>query len=744
MPGRRSILDLLAATLCSLLAGPAGLAAESRVLDPAMHHLRRGAPREWADFPEVAEAPELVLWFDAAANPAERTLRLRHRDLKQAWVVRLNGEPLATLPRDEQDVVTHWAVPAGLLRDGANELRVGCPSKVPAVPPAEGASDDVLIGEVALIDAPRAAALSEATVDVTVLDADGDAATPCRITVVDHRGVLASLGNPSDARLAVRPGVVYAADGRAKLSLPAGRYTLYAGRGFAYSLDEAAVDLRPGDAAARTLRVRKVVPTDGLVAADTHVHTFTFSRHGDATADERMLTLAGEGIELPVATDHNVAVDYDAAAAATGTRRRFTPVLGVELTTPALGHFNVFPLPGGGKLPDWRAPAWAALRRSIDQAAPGGGIGIDGPVVVLNHARDLHGGFRPFDPARHVSLTGEDLDGWDLPANAMEVINSAATQTDPMVLYRDWFGMLNRGVMLTPVGASDSHDVSRYIVGQARTYVRVGAADPGHVDVARAARAMREGRVLVSYGLLADVVVAGRFRPGDVVPAAAVGPDGLAVTARVLGPAWARATRVTLFANGVPIHEEAIGPGEGEAGGRLEAAGVRLEPTGVKWERTWTLSRPRHDLWLAVVATGPGVAGPHWPTAKPYQPASPEWSGYVLGSTGAVRVDADGSGGFDSAFDYADRAVRAAGGDVARAAAGLATHDQAAAAQAAARLRRLAPDGFEGRARAATADAAPAVRAGFEQFLAAWAESEAARAAKVGRATGGRRPSKAE
>ena len=118
-------------------------------------------------------------------------------------------------------------------------------------------------------------------------------------------------------------------------------------------------------------------------------------------------------------------------------------------------------------------------------------------VIVLNHPRDLHLGFRPFGPARHVAPTGEALDGWELPANAVEVVNSGAQQTDVLLPVRDWFGMLNRGAILAPVGSSDSHDVSRFIVGQGRTYVRCQDDRPGEIDVAAAAKSFVEGRVLV-------------------------------------------------------------------------------------------------------------------------------------------------------------------------------------------------------------------------------------------------------
>ena len=112
--------------------------------------------------------------------------------------------------------------------------------------------------------------------------------------------------------------MIYTADGTARFGLPAGEYTLYAGRGFEYGIDSVRVSLKPGDTARKELTIRREVPTPGYVACDTHVHTLTHSGHGDATDVERAITLAGEGIELPIATDHNMQVDYHAAAVKAG------------------------------------------------------------------------------------------------------------------------------------------------------------------------------------------------------------------------------------------------------------------------------------------------------------------------------------------------------------------------------------------------------------------------------------------
>ena len=144
--------------------------------------------------------------------------------------------------------------------------------------------------------------LSEATVEVHVFDATqpGDRLpTPCRITVVNAEGALVAIAATSNDSLAARTGVIYSANGQAKFGMPAGDYTVYAGRGFEYDIDSVRLSLAPGDVVQKELVIHREVPTEGYVSCDTHIHTLTYSGHGDATLDERVVTIAGEGIELP-------------------------------------------------------------------------------------------------------------------------------------------------------------------------------------------------------------------------------------------------------------------------------------------------------------------------------------------------------------------------------------------------------------------------------------------------------------
>ena len=136
---------------------------------------------------------------------------------------------------------------------------------------------------------------NSAIIYIQVTDSDSQSGIPCRITIADKGNRLVAISAIPDQQLAVRPGVIYSSNGHAKIKVPPGRYTLYATRGFEYSLARKEVDLSNGSLSQVQLQIRREVPTRHLVSCDTHVHTLTYSGHGDATIDERMLYDCGRG-----------------------------------------------------------------------------------------------------------------------------------------------------------------------------------------------------------------------------------------------------------------------------------------------------------------------------------------------------------------------------------------------------------------------------------------------------------------
>src|SRR2546430_3772363 len=61
------------------------------------------------------------------------------------------------------------------------------------------------------------------------------------------------------------------------------------------------------------------------------------------------------------------------------------------------------------------------------------------------------------------------------------------------------------------------------------------------------------------------------------------------------------------------------------------------------WSSDVCSSDLAYDAHLVAIASGPAVAGPYWPIAKPYQPSSRVWEPRVLGATNPIWVDGDRS-----------------------------------------------------------------------------------------------------
>lgn len=687
-----SPVSLLRALLLLATCWTPLLSANELVLTSRLHHLRNEQTREWSSFPQQAEANSLDLSFKLPSKPTDSTLRLRQQDVKQIWKVAINGKMIDKLQQDENDMVRYFAVPANVLQPGNNQLTISTSSK-------RGA-DDIRVGEISLFDQPRTMVLSDGEVTIRVVDTDGKQ-LPCRLTILNQSGALSGVGAQSSTTLAVRPGVVYTANGLARLGLQAGSYQIIAGRGFEWGIDSASLTIRKGSHEKLTLTIHREVPTEGLASCDTHVHTFTYSRHGDATMEERIITTAGEGIELPIATDHNLQIDYRPVLQRLQMEKYFTPVIGNEVTT-SVGHFNIFPVPAEAPLPDHRLTTWPEIIASIRKVPKV-------QAIILNHGRDLHSNVRPLGPANHIAVTGENLHGWGFGANAMELINSGATQTDIMQLVHDWFGLLNRGYRVTPVGCSDSHDVGRHFIGQGRTYIRCADSDPGKIPVDQAVSSFLAGRVVVSYGLLTTIRINERYSMGDLVPARK--PVQVEVT--VLGPSWTRASVVELYANGKQIKKAVI---------------TANKQAGIKWKGNWQLPPFKHDVHLVAVARGPGIESLHWPTAKAYQPTSPDWTASVFSCTGATWLDVDGDGKPTSAYQYAQQLVKQTKGEIKPLLTQLANFDAAVAAQVASLLQAKTPgillqDDFQ----QALTQASETVRQGMQAYLDQWRQSQQVR-----------------
>ena len=587
------------------------------------HWLRAGGDsQEWSDSPE--DAPRsLHCYVDAGSIAGPASLLIEHDGVKRNdWRLSLNGEPLGSLEPDEHRLLSVFAIPEATLQPGRNEVLLEVEK------PDVERHDDIHVERVRIVPSTPDRWRNVGRVEVRVLDQSG-VPIPARITITDDAGALVPLGAESGEGLAVRTGVAYTASGEATFGVPAGELNIQASRGFEYSVAGRALAIAEGAIERIDFTLEHQVDIPGWTSGDTHLHTLEVSGHGDASVAERAITVVGEGLDWAVSTEHNLPLEFPAL------RDDVTVIRGVEVTTMH-GHFNVFPWPEDVPFIDLPAP-WRGIFAGMPEQA----------VAIWNHPRDVHGGYRPFDPSHYLASAATSLDGRVFPGAAMEVVNSSAMYSHPFELIRDWMRHLNRGARIAAVGSSDSHTVSIVHVGQARTYAQTGE---GTLSPDAVARAFREGKTAVSYGLLAFL-----------------DEQGKQLRARVYGPSWNPATRVLLFANGELIDERPI---QASAGG------------GLQWEAALLAPALTHDAHLALVAVGEGDYRPYWPLNRPYQAVTPEWEALTLGVSPALRWDGDNDGRFETARDIAERLIRDASDDASLVAA-LESHDRGVAAQAA-------------------------------------------------------------
>lgn len=586
-------------------------------IDPSYHHLGDSEVKDWPGVAVKPEGTSLKREFSVAA-PMEGTIRLKQRDIHGVWRLLLNGREIAQLDRVAAERISHYPVPASMLVAGVNVLEVTPDNK----------TDDMAVGVMEFVPTPMRVLLDLRPVLITITQTGSKQPVPARIFITDQKGDPIDIHFAGAPDRAVRPGILYTRGTLTSVELARGRYVIAATRGMEWSRDVREIDIS-GPATAPLivdLKLRREVDTKGYVAADTHIHTFTHSAHGNSTMEERMISLAGEGVELAVATDHHHQIDYIPTQKQLNLSQFFTSVVGNEIST-ANGHFNAFPMDPNGSVPDKNETDWVKLIESFRVRGA--------RVVILNHPRWPDMPRNPFTKAGLNRASGDRVQAGAFTFDAMELVNSTALLDDPMYLFLDWFGLLNKGEKIKAVGSSDTHTVDDP-VGQGRTYAVSSTDVASQVNVDEFCRNLLAGRASVSMGIFTDVRVDGRYVMGDTLP---VKKGAVSARLRVAAPSWITPQKAMAFLNGVKIAEMSVPHKEGT-------------PTDVKLN--FQLPVRDYDSHLIFVVLGKGVKAPGWTTYKDY----------TLAATNPVYLDADGDGSVRSVREEAVRRLGDRGGQL--------------------------------------------------------------------------------
>jgi hypothetical protein len=446
---------------------------------------------------------------------------------------------------------------------------------------------------------------------------------PCKLTVEGTGGTATPDFGPAHAAVPARNQVTTRGDVVSVLVAP-GMYRVTASRGPEYALDATDVELASGAARAVTLTPRRVVDTAGYLACDFHQHTIVGADAPVATGD-RVVSNVAEGVEVAVASEHNVIADYEPLVRGMHLEDQMVAIAGDELTTDASrkpwGHANVWPMPYDAAKPRGGSPP---LRdKTAKEVFDGLRASLTGDwVLQVNHPRMGPIGYFEllhFDPARGVG-TG---DGYDAGFDALEVWNGRNIGSRDQVV-DDWRALLRTGHVVTPTADTDTHGIVGWEAGYPRTYVRV--ADDSHLATWDASRTQD---LVHGVKVLRDVVLTNgpmlRVRANGAPVGSVVRGPHVVVSVHVECAPWVDVDTVTLMRVTTDKRELAARP-------------VKLAPTpgGAMAADAYFSVVLQKDDALYVVATG---TKPMTPVLAGDPKEIAPWA-----MSGAMWIDADGDG----------------------------------------------------------------------------------------------------
>jgi hypothetical protein len=371
------------------------------------------------------------------------------------------------------------------------------------------------------------------------------------------------------------------ANGQFDLLVPAGRSSVYATRGPFASLDRRDVEVDAGaevDVSLLSESLPDLVPA-GTLSGDFHVHGGA-SYDSSIPDQDRVISFLATGVDVIVASDHDIVTSYADTLAALGVTDQLIVVPGVEQTPNILwfdvpgqtfpktvGHFNFWPLARDDTLPRNGSP-WDELRepgQMMDDMDP---LFVGAGVRQMNHpwsdpklGRD-QGFLRMLEMDPRRSLTDPGYFAGDVLLRTpgtkhrnidfdVQEVMTGASRRDWLRYRTLWFSLLSQGFLRAGAANSDSHTLSIERVGYPRNLV-FGGHDRTAFDRERFDADVRAGHMFGTNGPVIDVTIddaAGALHRPDVVAPFTPGTKSK-LTVSIAAAPWIPLAEVRVYVNG--------------------------------------------------------------------------------------------------------------------------------------------------------------------------------------------------
>ncbi|UCD85847.1 MAG: CehA/McbA family metallohydrolase [Deltaproteobacteria bacterium] len=342
---------------------------------------------------------------------------------------------------------------------------------------------------------------------------------------------------------------IYSTTGYGDVELAPNDYWVTVTRGYEYTTYGGPATIHSNSATSLEVSIERVVNTIGFLSVDTHMHAGP-SADNYISIPDRIASVASEGLEVAVSTDHEFVGSWQSGIDETGLWQWVATVVGQEVTTPIPGHMNIYGgieprydiNARGGPVEWWEPEPFVGY--SMDTVQVFAAERARGArVIQINHPRDtgmtLFVDYDPVigQPLAEPSDLGFPEDGilWDWDFDAYELMNGMDDVFEKFGeggTFDDWMSFLNFGHRVTALGASDVHNYGW--PGYPRNYFVSPTDKPTGFEEEYLVKAVLEGRVVISTGAFARVAIvdekgATLAEMGDTYSIAGGGPVSLRV-----------------------------------------------------------------------------------------------------------------------------------------------------------------------------------------------------------------------
>jgi len=338
----------------------------------------------------------------------------------------------------------------------------------------------------------------------------------------DGKGLPAKILLWKDDRISRRISVV---TGTGEALVAPGSYEVSVTRGYEYSVYEGSIDIVASQTANLAVTLDHLIDTTGFLSVDAHIHAGP-SPDNYISIPERIRTVAAEGLEIVVSTDHEYISSWQPEVIETGLEAWVNTVIGQEVTASMPEHTNMYPVEPdftvnarGGFIPWYGLDLAEIYAAERDRGAQ---------ITALNHPRKFYEMIK-YDRLtgtaglEDITVLGYDADAevWSWNFNTVELMNDPefifrhGDSQDEIALFDEWMSFQNLGHKVTAIGVSDGHDYC--IPGRPRSYFVSGTDNPADFTEDELVTAMKEGRVIVSAGAFARVTINSSATVGDTI-----------------------------------------------------------------------------------------------------------------------------------------------------------------------------------------------------------------------------------